>query len=46
MKLTTLPEVYRCVLNQGGEEITLPLETMDKARKCIENMIALGEKKN
>lgn len=46
MKLTTLPEVYRCVLNQGGEEITLPQETMDKARKCIENMIELGEKKN
>lgn len=42
MKLTTLAEVYQCVLGTGGEEILLDEETMTKAKKCIDTMIELG----
>ncbi|MGN0172111.1 MAG: quinolinate synthase NadA [Acutalibacteraceae bacterium] len=42
MKLTTLPEVLMAVKGCGGEEITLPKETMQKARICIDRMIQLG----
>ncbi len=42
MKLTTLPDVYACILGYGGEEILLDSETMEKARKCIDEMIRLG----
>lgn len=43
MKLTTLVDVYNCVRGIGGEEIILPQEIMDKARKCIDTMITLGQ---
>lgn len=44
MKLTTLGEVYNCVRGIGGEEIELPDDIMDGARRCIERMIELGGK--
>lgn len=43
MKLTTLVDVYNCVRGIGGEEIILPQEIMDRARKCIDSMIILGQ---
>ncbi len=39
MKLTTLGDVYHCVLGDGGEEIALDAETMRLARRCIDNML-------
>ncbi|MGI6745091.1 MAG: quinolinate synthase NadA [Acutalibacteraceae bacterium] len=42
MRLTTLPEVLSCVRLSGGEEITLPGETLKKARRCIDEMLRLG----
>ena len=41
MKLTTIMDVYNCVLGHG-EEIILDEETQTKARKCIDRMIELG----
>lgn len=43
MRLTTLADVYRCVKGLAGEEIVLSDEVMDKARKCIDTMITLGQ---
>lgn len=43
MKLTTLVDVYNCVRGMGGEEIILEQEIMDKARKCIDTMLTLGQ---
>ncbi len=42
MKLTTLTDVYRAVSGNGGEEIVLSDETMQKARACIDKMLELG----
>lgn len=42
MKATTLVDVYRTIIGNGGEEIQLDDETMTKARKCIDKMIELG----
>lgn len=42
MKLTTLPDVYRCLTSAAGEEIILDDDTLVKARKCIDKMIELG----
>lgn len=42
MKLTTLADVYNCVKGTGGEEIILPEDVMQKARKCINTMLTLG----
>lgn len=42
MKITTLIDVYNSVCGNGGEEITLDRETIDKARVCIDKMIELG----
>lgn len=42
MKLTTLADVYNCVRGTGGEEINLPADVTDKARRCIDNMLELG----
>jgi len=42
MRLTTLCDVLRAVTGNGGEEITLSAETMEKATACIDNMISLG----
>ena len=43
MKLTTLADVYQCVLGTGGEEISLALDVMEKARRCIDTMLTLGQ---
>ncbi|MDF3003095.1 MAG: quinolinate synthetase [Bacillota bacterium] len=42
MKLTTLADVYRCVKGTGGEEIHLNHDEIIKARKCIDEMLRLG----
>lgn len=42
MKLTTLMDVYNCVNGTGGEEILMDPETIEKARKCIDEMIRLS----
>lgn len=42
MKLTTIMDVYNTVKGDGGEEITMSEETMQKAVKCINKMIELG----
>ncbi len=42
MKATTLVDVLNCCQGCGGEEIFLDDETVTKARRCIDAMIALG----
>lgn len=42
MKLTTLGDVYNCVLGCGGEEIILDEEVRQKAARCINTMLTLG----
>lgn len=43
MRLTTLADVYGCVKGIAGEEITLADDVMEKARRCIDTMITLGQ---
>ena len=43
MKLTTLMDVYKAVAGAGGEEIILEEELRLKAKRCIDEMIRLGE---
>ena len=43
MKLTTLGDVYNCVRDCGGEEIELSEDVMAGAKRCIDEMIRLGE---
>lgn len=42
MKATSLMDVYHAVSGNGGEEIYLDSETLQKARICIDRMIELG----
>ncbi|MDF2839099.1 MAG: quinolinate synthetase [Evtepia sp.] len=42
MKKTTLMDVYHCVKGTGGEEINLPDDVIQGARRCIDEMIRLG----
>lgn len=42
MKLTTLADVYRCVSGLGGDEIRLNPEELTGARRCIDEMLRLG----
>ncbi|MDO4393054.1 MAG: quinolinate synthase NadA [Bacillota bacterium] len=42
MKLTTLPDVYQCLLGTGGEVIDLDDDTRIKAKACIDTMLSLG----
>lgn len=42
MRLTTLIDVLNCVEGSGGEEINLSTETIDAAKKCIDEMIRLN----
>lgn len=42
MKMSTLPDVYNVLLGRGGVEITLDADTIQKARKCIDEMLRLG----
>jgi len=43
MKLTTLMDVYNAVIGEGGAEITLSPELIEKAGKCIHEMVSLGQ---
>lgn len=42
MKLTTLMDVYNCLLGEAGEEIVLDDETRLKAKKCIDAMLEMS----
>lgn len=42
MKVTTLVDVFNVLNGSGGEEIVLPDDIMDGARRCIHKMIELG----
>lgn len=42
MKLTTLPDIYACLMGNGGDEIFLDEQTRIAAVKCIDKMIELG----
>lgn len=42
MKLTTLADVYNCVKGDGGEEICLSHEEISGAKRCIDEMLRLG----
>lgn len=42
MKLTTLMDVYNCLIGEAGEEITLSDETRKKAKKCIDAMLEMS----
>lgn len=43
MKITTLADVYHCVTGQGGEEIVVEEDVMQKAKACLDTMITLGQ---
>jgi len=43
MKLTTLPEILNCVKGVGGCEIELDEQTLVGAKRCIDEMLRLGE---
>jgi len=43
MKLTTLVDVYNTLTGEGGEEISMDIETIRKAKACIDEMIRLGK---
>ena len=42
MKLTTVMDVYNCLIGEAGEEITLSDETREKAKKCIDAMLEMS----
>ena len=42
MQLTTLMDIYNCLKGNGGEEIQLPENVIEKAGACIRKMIQLG----
>ncbi len=42
MKSITLPDVYNCLLGEGGEEMIMSDELIEAARKPIDEMIRLG----
>lgn len=43
MRVTTLPDVYRVIAGEGGEEIQLSDEVMEQAVRPIREMIRLGD---
>lgn len=43
MQATTLMDVYRCVKGNGGEEIIMSDELISSSRKCIDEMLRLGQ---
>ena len=43
MASTTLMDVYRCVNGIGGEEIVMSDELISSARRCIDEMLRLGQ---
>ena len=42
MRITTLMDVYNCILGKSGEEIELDEETLKAARRSIDKMVELG----
>lgn len=42
MKATTLMDVYHFLQGTAGEEICMEAEKIQAARRCIDQMIALG----
>ena len=42
MKITTLPNLYNCLVGEGGEEIILDEQTIRAAKGCIDEMLRLG----
>ena len=42
MKLTTLGDVYDCVIGRGGKEIRMDEKLIAEARRCIDAMLAYG----
>ncbi len=42
MRVTTLMDLLQVLRHQGGEEISLPPQTMELAGRCIRRMIELG----
>ena len=42
MKLTTLPDVLRAIEGRGGEDISIPADIEERARRALERMLALG----
>lgn len=42
MKLTTLADVYNCINGTAGEEISLTDEILTGTRRCLDNMLKLG----
>lgn len=42
MKAITLPDVYNCLIDNGGEKIEMSDEFIESARKPIDEMIRLG----
>lgn len=42
MRITTLMDVYNCILGKSGEEIALDIDTMTAARRSIDKMVELG----
>ena len=43
MRITTLMDVYRSLLGTGGVVMEMDSDLMQKSRKCIDEMIRLGE---
>ena len=43
MKLTTLSDIYHCLIGDGGEEIKMSKKLMKQARKSIDAMLELGK---
>ncbi len=43
MKITTLADVLHCVKGTGGEEIVLSDDIIGGAKKCIDEMLRLGD---
>lgn len=43
MKITSLYDVYKCLLGTGGLEIIMDADTINKASVCIDTMIELGK---
>lgn len=43
MQATTLTDVYRCVSGIGGEEIVMDGKLIASSRKCIDEMLRLGQ---
>ena len=42
MKAITLPDVYNCLIGEGGEEMIMTDEMISAAKKPIDEMIRLG----